>query len=145
MDTYFSYRIVENALDLQKAFFVRGVVFVEEQQCSFELEHDQYDYSATHFIVTQGNEPVAAARIRLCHDYVKIERLAVRKAFRKKEIGKNLFRFVLEHIEKLGYKRIVLHAQVYLLRFYEEFGFVKEGESFMEANIEHFQMEKYLG
>ena len=144
MEHSFHYRIVENALDLQKAFFVRGVVFVEEQHCPFEIEHDQHDYSATHFIVTQENEPVATARIRFCHDYVKIERLAVRKSFRKKEIGKTLFRFVLEHIEKLGYNRAVLHAQLYLVRFYEDFGFVKEGEPFLEANIEHYHMEKHF-
>ncbi len=142
MDTQFSYRIVENVSDLQKAFFVRGVVFVEEQNCPYREEHDQHDYSATHFIVTQGEEPVATARIRLCHDYVKIERLAVRRAFRKKAIGKQLFRFILTHIEKLGYQKTVLHAQAYLLRFYEEFGFVKKGDLFLEANIEHYHMER---
>ena len=138
------YKIVTDSTDLQKAFCVRGIVFCEEQKCSYAEEMDGLDFSAIHFLVTIENEPVATARLRLCKDYAKIERLAVRKAYRGKGIGKELFAFVLHHIDGLGYKKIKLHAQSYLVKFYEDFGFVKQGEKFLEANIEHYYMEKVI-
>jgi predicted GNAT family N-acyltransferase len=137
-----NYKIVNKIEDLQKAFFVRGVVFVEGQKCAYTEDFDGLDFSAVHFLCTVGDEPVAAARMRFFKDYVKIERLAVRKEYRGKGIGKNLFTFILNHIAKIGYKKMALHAQAYLLRFYENFGFVKQGELFLEANIEHYHMEK---
>lgn len=138
------YRIVNKIEDLQKAFFVRGVVFVEGQNCTYMEDFDGLDFSAIHFLGTTGDEPVAAARIRLFKDYVKIERVAVRKGYRGKGIGKDLFAFILNHIAKMGYRKMVLHAQAYLLKFYEDFGFVKQGELFLEANIEHYHMEKKI-
>jgi hypothetical protein len=42
----------------------------------------------------------------------------------------------------MEYQKITLHAQAYLVKFYEDFGFVWQGEMFLEAGIEHFYMEK---
>jgi predicted GNAT family N-acyltransferase len=136
------YQIVTTAADLQKALFVRGIVFCEEQNVFFEEEVDGQDYCATHFLCTIDGEPLATARIRVFKDYVKIERLAVRKAYRGIGIGKNLFTFAICHIEKMGYTKITLHAQAYLVKFYESFGFVRQGEKFLDARIEHYAMEK---
>ncbi|GHV31856.1 GNAT family N-acetyltransferase [Bacteroidia bacterium] len=138
------YSVVRKMEDLPKAFFVRGVVFVEGQGCAYTEDFDGLDFSAVHFLGTIGDEPVAAARIRLFKDYVKIERVAVRKEYRGEGIGKALFAFILNHIVETGYKKMVLHAQAYLLRFYENFGFIKHGELFLEANIEHYHMEKEI-
>jgi len=137
-------RIVRTPEDLQKAFCVRSIVFIEGQHCPYNVEVDGLDYSAVHFLGAIGDEPVATARIRLFKDYVKIERVAVRKEYRRKGMGKDLFAFILNHIAEMGYKKMVLHAQAYLLKFYEDFGFVKQGESFLEANIEHYHMEKEM-
>ena len=136
------YQIVTTPEDLQKAFAVRAIVFIEEQKVSYEEEIDGYDNSSVHFLATIDNEPVAVARLRLFEDCVKIGRLAVRKDYRGKAIGKGLFSFVLDYIIKMEYKKIMIHAQTYLLKFYEDFGFVKYGEKFLEANIEHYHMEK---
>ena len=138
------YKIVADIADLQKAFIVRGIVFCEEQNIPYSEEIDGLDFSSVHFLGTIENEPVAAARMLLFKDYVKIERLAVRKAYRGKGIGKEMFTFVLKHIAEMKYNKIVLHAQSYLLKFYEDFGFVRKGEMFLEVNIEHYCMEKEI-
>jgi predicted GNAT family N-acyltransferase len=135
-------QIATTLADLQKCFSVRAIVFCEGQNISYKEEIDGFDFSSIHFLATIDSEPVATARMRLTADYVKIERLAVRKAYRGKGIGKEMFAFVLNHISELGYKKIKLHAQVYLVKFYEDFGFIKHGEKFLEANIEHYAMEK---
>ena len=134
--------IVNSIEDLQKCFVVRGIVFCEEQKCPYSREVDGLDFSATHFLCAIDGEPVATARMRLFKEYAKIERLAVRKEYRSKGIGKDMFTFVLNHINELGYKKIKIHAQAYLLKFYANFGFVKQGEKFLDANIEHYCMEK---
>jgi len=135
-------QIVNSIEDMQKCFVVRGIVFCEEQKCPYLREVDGLDFSAIHFLGTKDAEPVATARMRLFKDYAKIERLAVRKEYRGKEVGKEMFAFVLNHINKLDYKKIAIHAQAYLVKFYEDFGFVKQGEKFLDANIEHYYMEK---
>lgn len=141
---YINYKVVDNIADFQKVLFVRGIVFCEEQKVEYYRENDSFDFSAIHFLVCYKSEPIATARLRLFSDYTKIERLAVRKDYRKLNIGKNLFQYLIDYIEKLNYKKIEIHAQVYLLKFYENFGFVKKGEIFLDANIEHYHMEKIL-
>ena len=138
------YKIVTDIADLQKCFSVRNIVFCEGQNCPYSEEMDGLDFSAIHFLGTIGNEPIATARLRLFKDYAKIERLAVRKAYRGKGIGKEIFAFVLNHIAELGYTKIKIHAQAYLEKFYEDFGFVRKGEMFLEVDIEHYCMEKEM-
>ena len=140
----YNYQIVKNIEDLQKCLVVRGIVFCDEQKCPYSREVDGLDFSAMHFLCTADNEPIATARMRLFKDYAKIERLAVRKEYRGKGIGKEMFTFVINHIKELGYKTIKIHAQAYLVEFYEEFGFVKHGEKFLDANIEHYCMDKIV-
>ena len=139
-----NYKIVNSIEDLQKCLIVRGIVFCDEQKCPYAREVDRLDFSAIHFLCTADGEPIATARLRLFKDYAKIERLAVRKEYRGKSIGKEMFTFVLNHISEMGYKQITLHAQAYLIKFYEDFGFVKHGEKFLDANIEHYSMEKVI-
>jgi predicted GNAT family N-acyltransferase len=130
--------------DLQKCFCVRSIVFCDEQQCPYSREIDGLDFEAVHFLGTVDGEPAAAARIRLFGSYAKIERLAVRKEYRGKGAGKELFAFILNYIDEIGYAKIILHAQAYIVSFYENFGFVKYGEKFMDVNIEHYCMEKHI-
>lgn len=137
-----NYQIATTSEALQKVFAVRAIVFIEEQGVAYEEEIDGYDYSSVHFLATIDDEPIGAARLRLFKDYVKIERLAVRKAYRGQGFGKGLFLFVLDYIAKMEYQKITLHAQAYLIKFYEDFGFIKQGEMFLEAGIEHYYMER---
>jgi len=136
------YRVVQNFDDLLKSFFVRSIVFCEGQDIAYSEEVDGFDFSAVHFLGTIENEPVATARMRVLGEFVKIERLAVREKYRGKGIGKEMFAFVLNHISELGHTKLKLHSQAYLVKFYEDFGFVKKGEMFFEADIEHYYMEK---
>ena len=142
MESTTQYRVVQNFDDLLKSFFVRGIVFCEGQGIAYSDEVDGFDFSAVHFLGVIDDEPVATARMRFLGDFVKIERLAVREKYRGKGIGKEMFTFILNHISKMECTKLKLHSQAYLVKFYEDFGFVKKGESFFEADIEHYYMEK---
>ena len=135
-------KVVNNPADLLKVFFVRGVVFVEEQQFSYGEEMDGNDYNSCHFLGEIDGEPVAAARVMFFNSYVKLGRFAVRKNFRKQNIGRDLMLFVIDYIEGKGFQKIILHAQVDAVPFYLKFGFIQKGSSFKEAGVDHYLMER---
>lgn len=131
------FRVVTSQDDLLKVYAVRSIVFVEEQNCSYEIEVDGEDLSAVHILGEVEGEPVAAGRLRFLGEYVKFERLAVRKAFRGKGFGDRLLAFMMDVAKSKGFKKYKMHAQVHALDFYKKHGFVEKGEMFLEADIEH--------
>ncbi|MCF6184853.1 MAG: GNAT family N-acetyltransferase [Bacteroidales bacterium] len=125
---------------LNEAFKIRTKVFIEEQNTDEEEEFDGLDAEATHFIIFSEEKPAGTSRVRITKEGIKIERVAVIKNFRGKNIGINLVQFIMkEYIPKK--MKIYLNSQVQAITFYEKLGFKKIGELFYEANIEHYKME----
>jgi predicted GNAT family N-acyltransferase len=131
------FRVVESLDDLLKAHAVRAIVFIEGQNCPYSLEVDSENLSAVHIIGERNGEPCAAGRIRFLGDTAKLERLAVREAYRGQGLGKDLLQFMLGVAREKGYSRFKLHAQIHALPFYEKHGFTAKGDIFLEAGIEH--------
>lgn len=134
------FKIVKNLDDLIKVFIVRGIVFVEEQCIPYMIERDAYDCSSTHILGEQDGEPFAAGRIRLCGGYAKLERIAIRKSFRGKNLGHRLTDFMIRVAKEQGFQRFKVHAQVHLAEFYQRHGFIIYGGVFQEAGIDHYIM-----
>ncbi len=134
------FRVVTHLDDLIKVFIVRGIVFVEEQGVSYTIERDAYDYSATHILGEENGEPFASGRIRVQGEYAKLERIAIRKSYRGKNLGHKLTRFMISVAKEHGFKKFKVHAQVYLANFYRKHGFEIVGELFKEADIDHYVM-----
>ncbi len=125
--------------DLEKVFAIRRIVFVGEQNCPPELEWENEDVS-THFLATVNEEPAGASRWRRTDNGYKLERFAVLKEFRNMGVGQELVKTVLNDLpEDAGY--IYLNAQLDAMGLYRKFGFVKVGEQFEEAGIQHYKME----
>ncbi len=118
---------------------IRTKVFIEEQNTDFAEEFDGSDSEATHFLIFFKGKPVGTSRVRITEEGVKIERFAVYKNYRGKNIGAELFREIMNEYISLK-KKIYLNSQVQAMKFYEKFGFVKTGKMFYEANIEHYKM-----
>jgi predicted GNAT family N-acyltransferase len=51
---------------------------------------------------------------------------------------------VREWAREAGFRECVLHAQTYVISFYERLGYTAEGEVFYEANIPHRKMRRKL-
>jgi predicted GNAT family N-acyltransferase len=131
---------ITNAQDLEKAYAIRKVVFVEEQNCPPELEWENEEVSI-HFLATVDNAPAGACRWRKTDAGYKLERFAVLKEFRKKGVGQALVAAALADLpEEATY--VYLNAQLEAMPLYAKFGFVAEGEQFEEAGIQHFKMVK---
>ena len=126
--------------DLQQAFAIRDIVFVQEQHCPARLEHEHDDISV-HFLATADGVPAGAARWRKTELGYKLERFAVLKAFRGKGIATAMIQAVLADLPgEASY--IYLNAQIDAVPVYEKNGFVKTGPQFEEAGIQHFKMIK---
>lgn len=131
--------------DKDLAFAIRKKVFVEEQGIPLHLELDEYDKTATHFVILDDNTPIAAARIRETEVNVgKVERVCVLPEHRGKHLGVRVMNAIEEHARKMGWKKLKLHAQNYAIPFYEKLDFKISSPEFTDAGIPHRAMEKEL-
>jgi len=128
--------------DLAKAYMVRAIVFIEEQQVAYAEEVDELEHSALHILGEMDGEPMAAARMRFLGEYAKLERIAVRKSWRGRGLGHELVEYMLELARERGFHRFKMHAQAHLVDFYRVHGFEPKGGMFQEARIDHFLMVK---
>ncbi|WP_431029268.1 GNAT family N-acetyltransferase [Lysinibacillus sp. LZ02] len=141
----FNVKLVTTEEEKQLAFNVRKKVFVEEQGVPVHLELDEFDETAKHFIVQDGEKTIAAARAREVSPGIgKVERVCVLKDYR----GKRLGILIMEHVEKdaiqYGWTTLKLNAQSYAVPFYEKLGYVVTSPEFLDAYIPHRAMEKNI-
>jgi len=136
-------RIVTTPEDILKVMVVRGIVFIEEQEVDWEGEIDEFEEESIHFLGECDGQPVAAGRLRILADgRAKLERVAVRKAWRGKGYAREMVEGLLDEAKRLGARNLTLHAQVYLEDFYATFGFERKGGIFRECEIDHILMTR---
>jgi predicted GNAT family N-acyltransferase len=133
---------VTDPAGLKTVFAIRREVFVDEQHCPPELEWE-YEDESTHFLAVVDGVPAGASRWRKTNKGYKLERFAVLKPFRGHGVGQALVQAVLDDLPADAIY-VYMHAQLQAVTLYQRFGFVKVGEQFEEAGIQHFTMEKFL-
>ena len=121
---------------------LREQVFIEEQGVPLELEWDDTDALADHFLMVSadGSKPLATAR--LYPDGVgggSIGRLAVKMSERGQGLGQQLLRAVMSHAAP-RYDYLMLSAQEYAIPFYERCGFYVCSGTYDDAGIPHRSM-----
>ena len=136
------FRVAETPAERLECLLVRAIVFMEEQQVSYAEEMDGVDHDALQILGEIDGEPCATARIRFFGDVAKLERLAIRKAWRDQGHGDRLLEFMLAAARDRGYRKFKLHAQARLRAYYDKHGFRAEGEPFLEADIPHLLMRR---
>ncbi len=136
--------------ELYEIFRLRLSVFVVEQNCPYQ-DADGKDLKALHVIgslpsstSSRGGELIAYARIlpaNISYKEVSIGRVITSKEARRTGAGKILMEKSMEFIKKeFGKVPIRIGAQLYLQKFYEGFGFKREGAEYMEDGIPHIIM-----
>lgn len=128
--------------DLLMVYAIRAAVFLTEQDCPYAEEFDGNDHCATHFLGFVNGEPAACLRARYFGDFVKLERLAVRRAYRKTRISFDLVRFAVEHVRRKGFRRIYGHAREGVEKFWAHFGGkpLNPGDSFVFSDHKYKEM-----
>lgn len=135
-------KVVENQKELEDAFSVRKIVFVEEQNVPLEEEIDQYEDNATHFVMYHEGSPVGAGRFRVVDGYGKVERICVLKEARKTGAGKAIMIAIESYADTQGLHKLKLNAQTHAIPFYAGLGYEVVSEEFLDAGIPHKTMMK---
>jgi predicted GNAT family N-acyltransferase len=121
---------------------VRLAVFVVEQNIPEELEWDAMDAVSIHALAEDaGGTPIGCGRL-LPDGH--IGRIAVLSDWRGRGVGAALLERLIAVARARGDTRVVLNAQEQAMPFYARFGFVPEGDAFMEADITHRAMARTL-
>lgn len=117
---------------------VREAVFMREQGVPEELEWDGLDEGCRHALALslQGD---AIGCGRLLPDG-HIGRIAVLPQWRNQRVGTAILQALLGEARARGMREAVVDAQVQAAPFYRGFGFVEEGDEFMDAGIPHIRM-----
>ncbi|HLW92591.1 MAG TPA: GNAT family N-acetyltransferase [Roseiarcus sp.] len=115
-------KIGHGAEDLLMVYSIRSAVYLAEQACPYAEEFDGNDWVSTHFIGFVDGEPACSLRARYFGDFVKLERLAVRKEFRTTRVAFDVVRAAVRHVRRKGFRRIYGHAREGLEKFWAHFG-----------------------
>ena len=129
---------------IEDAFTVRKIVFVEEQQVPIDEEIDQYEETADHFVLYDNETPIGAGRFRSSENKGKFERICVLSSYRGTGSGALLMNEIEKFAIKKGFKTLKLNAQVHALSFYEKLGYHITSDEFLDAGIPHKSMEKHI-
>ena len=121
---------------------IRNQVFIIEQEVPPELELDELDASAKHFLAyTSSNQAIGTARLLISNNSsVQIGRMAVLKEYRNKGCGLALLQACLQWARQQRILEVKLHAQNHAIPFYQKSGFNILGSEFMDAGIPHHEM-----
>ena len=137
--------IVNNFEELYSCFNIRREVFTVEQGVPQNLDLDEYDQFAIHFMVQHRSHPIATARLLpLKNGKAKLGRMAVLQEHRKHKVGSRLIKFVFDEAVRLKISEIIASAQESSANFYAKHGFHQVGIPYEEAGMSHVRMVKQI-
>jgi ElaA protein len=131
--------------ELYAMMSLRSKVFVVEQNCVYQ-DLDNKDQKALHLLGKFDEKIVSYARLFKSGDYFKnasIGRVVIDPEYRNRQWGNEMMKQAIEAIDfHFKETKITISAQLYLQQFYENNGFVKTSEVYLEDDIEHIEMKK---
>jgi len=132
-------------LEIHDLFQARSAVFVVEQNCVF-LDVDGVDPQCWHLIGRRDFTGPLLAYCRLVPPGVKfpepsIGRVITTAAGRRSGAGRELMSEAVARAQELWPgEKLRIGAQMYLERFYGDYGFVRSSEPYDEDGIMHIEM-----
>lgn len=129
-----------SAGDVYAIWKIRDAVFAFEQHVE-DVDVDDLDLlpGTTHLWSSDSAGPTSYLRILTGPDCLKIGRVCTRIDMRGKGLSGELMNDVST---RFGDRLLKLSAQAYLERWYEGFGYVRSGDNFREAGIDHVPMTR---
>jgi hypothetical protein len=73
-----------------------------------------------------------------------MRQVAILDAYKRKGYGKELVLATMEILKQKGIQKIYCHARASAVPFYENLGFQTISEQFLEVNIPHVKMQKFI-
>ncbi len=78
------------------------------------------------------------------NDTIRLMQVAVDTKYQGEGIGRDLVKYAEKRAHAAGYTKIVMHAMLSVVNFYEKMGYTQEGEIFEENGITFAKMVKDL-
>lgn len=116
--------VADTNQDASKLAFLRGVIFGSEQGISYQDEF-ACEQGSIYIIAHHNAEPVGLVRFRCFKDFVKIERVGVRKEYRKTDLAKRLLDKTLSVCGMMGYDQAHGICEEELIKYWSQYGFHK--------------------
>ena len=124
---------------------LRSQVFVVEQDCVYQ-DIDSKDQKSLHILGLKNNKIIAYTRIFRPGDYfneASIGRVVVAENERKFKYGHQIMKASINAIAAhFNTATIIISAQTYLKKFYNNLGFNQIGDGYLEDGIPHIKMLK---
>jgi ElaA protein len=129
-----------SAQDVYDIWKIRDAVFAVEQQVE-EEDVDGRDLLpiTTHLWFADDDGPTSYLRVFVEDGVPHIGRVCTRRDQRRRGLSGRL---MTECARMWGDGPIVLNAQAYLEDWYRTFGYVRSGDNYMEAGIDHVPMTR---
>jgi predicted GNAT family N-acyltransferase len=132
-----------DALTAYRLWQLRESVFVVEQECAYqELDGRDVEPGTRHLWIeadAPADGPVGYLRLLDEGDHARIGRVLVAPSHRGRGVSGALMRAALDVI---GDRASVLSAQTPLADWYATFGYVPDGDPFVEDGIPHTPMRR---
>ncbi|WP_336042202.1 GNAT family N-acetyltransferase [Acinetobacter dispersus] len=125
----------------QDAKLIRTLVFIQEQGIAEADEWDEQDAISQHFIIYDQDQPIATARLLQNNS---VGRVAVLKAYRGQGLGQMIMLNIIDFAKQQGRAFLYLSSQVHAMSFYQQLGFVVQGDEYDECGIPHIEMRMPL-
>jgi len=124
---------------------LRSQVFVVEQDCVYQ-DIDSKDQKSLHILGLKNNKIIAYTRIFKPGDYfneASIGRVVVAENERKFKYGHQIMKASINAIAAhFNTATIIISAQTFLKKFYNNLGFNQIGDGYLEDGIPHIKMLK---
>jgi predicted GNAT family N-acyltransferase len=138
-------RPARDAAEVEAAMDLRVRVFCGEQGVDPEVEMDDLDDESLQIVGLDQGGVIATCRLRdLGGADWKLERMAVEQRLRRLGVGGKLLAGAEREARERGAAEMVLNSQSQAEPFYAAHGYMAEGDTFLEAGIEHKRMRKAL-
>lgn len=119
---------------------IRTEVFIREQNVPEEMEWDDDDLTAVHFVIYDEGVPAGCARLLPDGHF---GRMAVRREWRRSGAGSRLLQaLIIYAFDKAGMKVLRASAQTKALLFYHRNGFTADGDFYPDADMPHVHIHR---
>ncbi len=80
----------------------------------------------------------------LDNETIRLIQVAVETRYQGEGIGRELVKYAEKRAKEAGFSKIIMHAMLSVVTFYEKMGYIQEGEIFEENGITFAKMVKDL-
>ncbi|ELR98147.1 GNAT family N-acetyltransferase [Gloeocapsa sp. PCC 73106] len=107
-----------------------------------DIAHDEDEYHLGAFVEAQLIGNVSLKPISL--EVVQLRQMAIAPNYQSQGMGGKLLKYAEQYSIARNFREIKLHARCHVQGFYTKFGYIPQGEPFIEVTIPHILMRKQL-